>query len=141
MCSSILSPLYNERFKELHTGTFEFEANIIELKEKKIIPEGVLTDANIGHTADFDVSNMDETTVKGILDFGMLDVDYENIVALDKDISFVGITSDMMVVDLGSNKNNEGMNKYKIGDRIRFKPNYMAVARLFNSKFIDKRFV
>lgn len=136
-----VSPLYNERFKELHTDTFEFEANIIELKEKKIIPEGVLTDANIGHTADFDVSNMDETTVKGILDFGMLDVDYENIVALDKDISFVGITSDMMVVDLGSNKNNEGMNKYKIGDRIRFKPNYMAVARLFNSKFIDKRFV
>lgn len=71
----------------------------------------------------------------------MLDVDNENIVTLDEGVSFVGITSDMMVVDLGSNKNSDGMKKYRVGDRIRFKPNYMAVARLLNSKFIDKQFV
>jgi predicted amino acid racemase len=136
-----VSPLYNERFKELNTDTFEFEANIIELAERKIVPEGVLSDANIGRTADFDVTNMDETTIKGILDFGLLDVDNENIVTLDEGVSFVGITSDMMVVDLGSNKNSDGMKKYRVGDRIRFKPNYMAVARLLNSKFIDKQFV
>ncbi|MBK5195643.1 MAG: alanine racemase [Proteiniphilum sp.] len=136
-----VSPLNNKQFKELNTDTFEFEANIIELEKKKIVPEGVLSDANIGHTADFDESNKDETTVKAILDFGMLDVDYENLEALDDDISFVGITSDMMVVDIGSNKTREGNKKYRVGDRIRFKPNYMAVARLLNSKFIDKRFV
>lgn len=136
-----VSPLKNERFKELNTDTFEFEGNIIELEEKKVVPEGMPGDANIGRTADFDVTNMDETTVKGILDFGLLDVDNENIVSLDEGISFVGITSDMMVVDLGSNKNSDGMKKYRVGDHIRFKPNYMAVARLLNSKFIDKRFV
>jgi len=46
-----------------------------------------------------------------------------------------------MVVDIGKNKTKEGIKKYKVGDRIKFKPNYMAVARLLNSKFIDKRFV
>ena len=47
----------------------------------------------------------------------------------------------MMVLDLGENKNKDGSKKYAIGDKISFKSNYMAVARLLNSKFIDKQFV
>jgi hypothetical protein len=46
----------------------------------------------------------------------------------------------MLVVDLGANKTAEGKKKYGVGDKLKFKPNYMAVARLLNSKFIDKRF-
>ena len=82
-----------------------------------------------------------ETTVKAILDVGILDVDKDDIEALDKEVRFVGITSDMMVVDIGKNRNAEGGKRYRVGDRIRFKTNYMAVARLLNSKFIDKRFI
>jgi len=136
-----VSPLYNKQFLDLHTDTFAFEANIIELEEKKIVPEGVLSDANIGHTADFEDHDASETTVKAILDVGMLDVDKDDIEALDKEVRFVGITSDMMVVDIGKNRNVEGKKKYHVGDRIRFRTNYMAVARLLNSKFIDKRFI
>lgn len=136
-----ISPLDNKKFKGLNTDTFEFTANIIELEEKKIVPEGVISDANVGHTADYDVEDVDETTVKAILDFGMLDVDKKDIDAQDADIDFVGITSDMLVIDLGENLTKDGKQKYNIGDKIRFTPNYMAVARLLNSKFIDKRFV
>ncbi len=136
-----LSPLDNEQFLELSTDTFEFRANIIELEEKKIVPEGTISDANIGHTAKFDVASANETSFKAILDFGMLDVDKSDIDAYDKDIQFVGITSDMLVVDIGTNKSKNGKKKYKIGDQIVFKPNYMAVARLLNSKFIDKKFI
>lgn len=136
-----VSPLHNEQFLKLHTDTFAFEANIIELEEKKIVPEGVLSDANIGHTADFDDHDASETTVKAILDVGMLDVDKDDLEALDKDIRFVGITSDMMVVDVGKNRTADGLKKYRVGDRIRFRTNYMAVARLLNSKFIDKHFL
>lgn len=136
-----VSPLYNRQFRNLHTDTFAFEANIIELEEKKIVPEGVLSDANIGHTADFEDHDVSETTVKAILDVGMLDVDKDDIEALDKEVHFVGITSDMMVVDIGKNLTVEGKTKYRVGDRVRFKTNYMAVARLLNSKFIDKRFL
>ena len=50
------------------------------------------------------------------------------------------MTSDMLVINLGTNKTAEGNKKYNIGDKIKFKPNYMAVARLLNSKFIDKKF-
>ncbi len=135
------SPLDNSQFMNLYTEAFVFEANIIELYEKEMVPDGVINDANIGHTADREDTNSNATTIKAILDFGLLDVDKNDIEALDKDVTFVGITSDMMVVDLGINKNAEGKKKYSIGSKIQFTPSYMGVARLLNSGFIDHEYV
>lgn len=138
-----VSPLENKQFLDMSVGTFEFNANIIELEEKKVIPDGVISDANVGHAAEFDDASFNDESHKAILDFGMLDVDKEDIEVMDDehDMRFVGITSDMIVVDLGNNRTKDGKQRYKVGDTVRFKPNYMAVARLLNSKFIDKRFV
>lgn len=136
-----VSPLENKQFKELSIDAFEFTANIIELEEKKIVPDGIISDANIGHSVDFNKKDITETSIKAILDFGLLDVDQKDIEFIDADLEFVGITSDMIVIDIGENKTKDGKNKYKIGDKIRFTPNYMAVARLLNSKFIDKKYV
>ncbi|TYP99123.1 putative amino acid racemase [Tenacibaculum adriaticum] len=133
-----MSPLNNEPFKELYTETFEFYANIIELKEKSIVPDGIISDASIGHTTNYDEKDIQDTSYKAILDFGLLDVDKDDIETEDKEISFVGITSDMLVIDIGENKTASGAVKYKVGDKIKFTPNYMGVARLLNSKFIDK---
>ena len=135
-----VSPLDNKQFKELSIDAFEFTANIIELEEKKIIPDGIISDGNIGHSADFDMQDITGTTTKAILDFGLLDVDQKDIEFIDESLQYVGITSDMLVIDIGKNKTKDGGQKYKIGDKIRFKPNYMAVARLLNSKFIDKKY-
>lgn len=135
-----VSPLDNKQFKELSIDAFEFTANIIELEEKKIIPDGIISDGNIGHSADFDMQDITVTTTKAILDFGLLDVDQKDIEFIDESLQYVGITSDMLVIDIGKNKTKDGGQKYKIGDKIRFKPNYMAVARLLNSKFIDKKY-
>jgi len=129
-----ISPLDNKQFKDLSTDTFEFRANIIELEEKKIVPEGVISDGNVGHSAEFNEEDQSETSIKAILDFGLLDVEKDDIESIDNDLKFVGITSDMLVVDIGNNKTKEGKKKYSIGDKIKFKPNYMAVARLFKLK-------
>ncbi len=134
------SPLDNKRFLGLNTNAFEFYANIIELEEKKIMPEGVISDASVGHTADFEVLNQNESTHKALLDFGLLDVDNEEIDPVDSDVKFVGITSDLIVTDIGTNRTKNGKKKYSIGDKVQFKPSYMGVARLLNSKFIDKQF-
>lgn len=135
------SPLDNKQFMNLSTKTFEFHANIIELDEKRIVPDGIISEGNVGHAAEFDEEDMSETTHKAILDFGLLDVDKNDIETDDQNIKFVGITSDMTVIDIGKNKTKNGKKKYHVGDTICFKPNYMAVARLLNSKFIDKEFV
>lgn len=135
------SPLKDGQFKDLNTNTFEFAANIIELEEKGLIPGGEISDSGIGETVVFDKSDRSRTTFKAILDFGLLDVDQKDLHCEDPNIRFVGVTSDMMVVDLGENRDVHGNPKYKIGDTILFQPNYMAVARLLNSKFIAKHFV
>lgn len=135
-----ISPFDNQKFEALAVDAFEFRANIIELKEKEQVPDGIMGDGNVGHTANYNQKNAGELSIKAILDFGMLDVDQNDIEPFYEDLSFVGITSDMLVVDLGENKDKNGNQKYKVGDQIPFKPNYMAVARLLNSKFIDKVF-
>jgi ornithine racemase len=135
-----ISPLKNEKFLDLHTETFEFFANIIELEEKGLVPDGIINDANIGYTIDFNRKEDQVTSYKAILDFGILDVDKNDIEPCDEDVNFVGITSDMYVVDLGENKDVKGVKKFKVGDKIKFKINYMAVARLLNSKFIARRY-
>lgn len=133
-----VSPLDNKQFRNLAVDAFEFTANIIELDEKKIIPDGIISGANIGHSAEFNKEDLSGTSIKAILDFGLLDVDQKDLKFIDKTLEFVGITSDMLVIDLGENRNKQGKQKYKIGDKISFKPSYMAVARLLNSKFIEK---
>lgn len=135
-----ISPLDNKQFKDLSVDAFEFTANIIELEEKKLVPDGIISDANIGHSAEYDKDDTSGTSIKAILDFGLLDVDQNDIEFKDTDLEFVGITSDMIVIDLGKNRTKDGKKKYNIGDKIHFKPTYMAVARLLNSKFIDKKY-
>jgi predicted amino acid racemase len=135
------SPLNNEKFLDLNIDTFNFYTNIIELEEKGLVPDGVIGDASIGHSAEVQRANKGETTYKAILDFGLLDVDHEGLTSDDPQIKLVGITSDMTVVEIGDNIDEEGNEKYKVGDTICLDPNYIAVARLLNSKFIDKRFI
>lgn len=136
-----ISPLNNEQFLDLNTDTFNFYSQIIELEEKNMVPDGVISDANIGHSANFTDGDLGKSTYKAILDFGLLDVNHEGLTFDDTDIKYVGITSDMTVIDIGNNKNDKNNKKYHIGDMICFDPDYMSVARLLNSKFIEKKYI
>ncbi len=133
------SPLDNKRFSTLSTDTFQFNANILELEKKEIVPDGTIGEGNIGHTAEMENHTGMEKTYRVLLDFGLLDVETNDISPKDPQVQFVGTTSDLTVYDVGSNLNSALKYKYKVGKTISFKPNYMAVARLMNSKFIDVR--
>ncbi|MDX9694404.1 MAG: alanine racemase [Bacteroidales bacterium] len=131
------SPLNNKKFKTLSTDTFSFNANIIELEEKNNIPDGIISDANIGHTSELAINESAFKSYRAILDFGILDVDVKDINPKDKNLAFVGTTSDMTVYDIGRNIDAQLKSKYQVGKKISFNPNYMATARLMHSKFID----
>lgn len=129
------SPFDGKRYRDLSTDTFEYTSHIIELELKETSPDGLITDGSIGHTADdFDYDN----SYRAIVDFGLLDVDTEELTPKDKSLRFAGTTSDMSVYDLGPVEKGKKC-RYKVGDKIRFTPSYMAVARLMNSKFIGKK--
>jgi len=129
------SPFDNKRFKDLSEDTFEFKANIIEMRRKSNTPDGVIGDGNIGHTNDTEVHE-DHTAFKAIMDFGLIDVDAANIKPKRKNVVFVGTSSDMTVYSIGENDD-----KLKVGDSLKFRPDYTGVARLMTSKFITKTVV
>jgi len=131
------SPLDDKRFNNLSTDTFTLQANIIEMEEKWSVPDGVIGDGNIGHTAEPTAEDDTSKTYRAILDFGLLDVDVNDLKVKDPNVNFIGTTSDMTVYDLGQNLNSKLKHKYQVGNRMFFKPNYMAVARCMNSKFVD----
>ncbi|MDD2563809.1 MAG: alanine racemase [Salinivirgaceae bacterium] len=131
------TPIDNEKFRTLATDAFEYRANIIELELKETSPDGVLTEGNIGHTVENNEQQDYQHSYRAILDFGLLDVDIQELKAKDPEIKFAGTTSDMSVYDLGPALKNKSC-KYKVGDKVIFVPSYMAIARLMSSKFIDK---
>jgi predicted amino acid racemase len=131
------SPLDDRRFNDLSSDTFSLHANIIEMEEKWNTPDGIIGEGNIGHTAETQPDGQTTMSYRAILDFGLLDVDVNDLQVKDKNVKFVGTTSDMTVYDLGQNLNSRLKQKYQVGNKMFFKPNYMAVARCMNSKFVD----
>lgn len=127
-----ISPYNAKKFRNLSTNAFNFSAEIVELEQKEVVPDGTIGDGAVGVTAEYDSIKYDES-YRAIVDFGELDVDHHNLIPKDKTIKFVGTTSDMTVYNLGQKSS-----KYKVGHQLHFSPNYMAVARLTNSKYMTK---
>lgn len=131
------SPLNNQPFLDLHTNAFTFEASILELYRKDKQPDGVISDAAVGHTelsdGTPDEPDPHSSSYRAIVDFGILDVDADHLVPFDPGIRFFGNSSDLTVYDLGENPNG-----YETGDTIYFKLKYLALAKLMYSRFVDK---
>lgn len=133
------SPLDNKRYRNLSTEIFEYKANILELEEKASVPDGIISDAAVGHVAESEsASAAEETHCRAIVDFGLLDVDVDEVAPKDSHVHFAGTTSDLTVFEIADNKTDSGKARYHVGDTIRFIPSYMGAARLMNSKFIYK---
>ncbi|PKR80823.1 hypothetical protein CW751_08630 [Brumimicrobium salinarum] len=71
----------------------------------------------------------------------MLDVDANNLNPLDENLELIGTTSDMTVYEYKDNNQKDSFYEKLVGKSFDFELNYMAVARLLNSKFIDKKFM
>lgn len=125
-----VSPLNGKKFKNLSTTAFDFTGEILEFEKKGNVPDGTIGNAAIGQTSGFDSNDYHESW-RCIVDFGEIDVDVNNLKVKDNKLNFVGTTSDMTVFDMA-----EDSKKYGVGDRVHFQPNYMAVARLTNSKYM-----
>jgi predicted amino acid racemase len=87
-----------------------------------------------GKTFEFDQTNLGKKTYRAIVDLGLLDVEPNHIELVDKNCKIVGASSDISVIDLGESKK-----EYKVGDFVEFKMDYMALLRIMNSKYIEKR--
>lgn len=129
--------VYNSQIiPEMNHEVFRLEAEIIEVEEKPVIPEGIMSNNLEGNMPEYNNEDKGRTSIRAILDFGLLDVDYTHIFPEDESISIIGAASDMLVVDLNGNKRN-----YNVGDTIIFNLDYIGACRLLNSPYIKKRII
>ncbi len=127
--------VYNEKpLKKMHTDVFRLYSEIIELIEKPMMPMGETATNVDGESFEFVEDLVGKKTFRAIVDIGLLDVEQRHIFPVDENISFVGASSDMLVIDLGENFKN-----YQVGDLLEFKMDYMGTLRIINSKYIEKR--
>lgn len=118
----------------LKQDVFTLKAEIIELIEKPMVPEGDFGTNLEGKSFSFNEKEIGKKSFRAILDLGILDVDQANIFPKDTNIRFFGASSDMIVVDLQTNVKN-----YKVGDYLEFSLNYMGALRAMNSSYIEKQ--
>src|SRR6056297_2222513 len=110
-----------EKIDEMEQDIFKLNAEIIELTEKPMVPTGEIGENVAGEVREFNEENYGKTSFRAILDIGLLDIDPQNIAPLDDGVQITGASSDMIVVDLGTEEPD-----YKVGDLIPFKINYMG---------------
>lgn len=120
-------------YENMENDVFRLFAEIIEVNEKPKIPEGELGANLEGEEVKFDEELAGETSCRAILDIGLLDIDNEHIKLIDEDLTIVGASSDMIVIDLGENPKN-----YKVGDLIEFQLDYVGTLRAMSSNYIEK---
>lgn len=122
-----------ELIEGMHGDVLELHAEIIELQEKPLLPSGVLGANPRGEIAQIDESLYGKTSFRAILDVGLLDVDPKYLIPKDPEIEIFGASSDMLIVDLGANKN-----QLKVGQTLSFELKYMGALGLLNSNYIEK---
>jgi len=117
----------SDRVLELYT-------QIIELSEKPKVPMGELGVNPQGETAQVAEEDVGKTSYRAIIDIGVLDIQPNYLIPVDKNITISDASSDMLVLDVGSNPKG-----YKVGDTIRFKLKYMGALGLMSSDYIEKK--
>jgi len=68
------------------------------------------------------------------VDIGTLDIQPSYLIPVNENITITDASSDMLILDVGGNPN-----KYKVGDKIRFKLKYMGALGLMSSDYIEKK--
>jgi predicted amino acid racemase len=126
----------NLPFKNLENDIFKLYAEIIELYEKPLIPSGDLGSNLEGNVMTFDDKDIGKSSMRAIIDIGLLDIDMKHLEATNANIKLAGATSDMVVLDLGEN-----LEHFKVGDQMEFTLDYMGIVRIMNSQYIEKRVV
>jgi predicted amino acid racemase len=120
-------------FKGMETDVLKLFTEIIELKDKPIIPSGQQGENVAGNVTEFNAEDYGKTTFRAIIDIGLLDINPNYLLPEDETIKIIEASSDMLVIDLGDNKKG-----YKTGDLVSFNLRYMGALGLMNSNYIEK---
>jgi len=129
--------VFNDAYiKGMHKDVFTLTAEVIEMIEKPMVPTGKVGKNLTGESPEYDEENRGKTSVRAIVDLGVLDIDVKQVHPLTKGIEVLGASSDMMILNITDDKIN-----LKVGDEVNFGVSYLAVLRAMNSDYVDKKVI
>ena len=117
----------------LNTDCFILEAEIVELQEKPSKPIGRSGPNAFGEYLEYPDRGIMKRAILGI---GRQDVSVDGLTPLDPEVEIIGASSDHLIINLTGCDG-----RYKVGDTIRFIPDYGALLHLFTSKYVDRNYI
>lgn len=124
---------YGNRVGDLYTDVFTLRAQIIECRRKPSIPEGKLGVNAFGEVPTFEDKGMMKRAILGI---GRQDTSCETLTPRERNVDFLGASSDHMICDV-----THYVNDLELGDTLDFSCDYGALTRAFISPYVEKRLV
>ena len=124
---------YGKQMEGFYNDAFILETEIIEVKEKNSLPDGVRSINSFGETTEIkDVG----VHTRAIIALGRQDVNHLGLSPLDNGITILGASGDHTILDITKSKN-----KYKVGDTLSFNLNYSSLFGAMISTYINKRYI
>ena len=114
----------------LSQKTFTLKAEIIEIKEKPSMPEGITGKNALGETPQFEDRGIRK---RAIIAIGAQDVEIKGLISKDEKIDVIGGSSDHIIADV-----TDSPRLFKVGDILSFEINYETMLRAMLSPYVDK---
>ena len=112
------------------------EAEVIEIKEKSLVPQGEPGDVapfeSLGNGGD--PPSPGRRGYRALVAVGQLDTDVGSLIPVNPEYRLAGASSDITVVNLG--EEDDGV---KVGDTLAFRMGYSAFVRLMGNRYTQKR--
>lgn len=119
---------FGGRIPGMNYDVFTLETELIEVKRKPSYPIGKLGMNAFGQVVEYvDKGEM----LRGIAAAGQQDVECTGLTPLTPGMEVVGASSDHLLLDLTRCGG-------KVGEIVRFRPNYTALLRAFTSEYVEK---
>lgn len=127
----------------VHGGTLQglrddaifLEADIVEMKEKNLIPLGESTAHTPFEPIEQKISDHEpgQRGYRAVISIGQLDTEVGGLQPLNPRHRLAGASSDLSVLNVGENPGG-----LRVGDSIKFRLNYAALVRAMSSPYIEK---
>ncbi|MEZ4650513.1 MAG: hypothetical protein R3E97_17355 [Candidatus Eisenbacteria bacterium] len=118
----------------LRDDVVELEAEIVEIKEKQLVPLGETSGETPFETLSTEEISPGQRGYRAVLAVGQLDTEVAGLTPIEPGVQLAGASSDLSVVNL-----TDGPAGRKVGDSIKFRVGYGAFVRLMANSYIDKQ--
>ncbi len=120
----------------LRDDAFTLEADIVEIKEKSLVPLGETTSMSPFASLQPEEYTPGQRGYRAIVTVGQVDTEVADLRPLNPAHQLAGASSDLTVVNLGPDPGG-----LSVGDTLTFRPGYGALVRLMMGKYIEKEIV